>query len=612
MEYKRFFDNISNRYRRDPLLHKIINFLVIFIAPFITTLIVVIIRKNGDGALNSSPFSLFPILIFLHAVFGGATSGIIAAIITTLAGNYYFVNNGEGIYFNQTELSRSIIFLVQNIIISIVAGTFIGNTRKLNLINKELSKSEEKLRDVIDSVFAIIVITTLDGTIEEANRAFLNIEPFRKKKPIGMNISETFPFAYDAQAKARLKKAIKEVSLEKSIKYDDIIKISDKQFLDVELNIAAIEETTEGMPDLVIVSAIDISERKLFKKELIKGREAFSKLIDSNIIGMTIGSKDGNLFEANQAFLDMAGLSEKEFNTTEIMLKDFVPGKYQGPNLITRQMLDEQGFYEPLTTELVRRDGVKVPIMICGVMIDEKRDECLRLFVNITTQKELENKKDEFLSIASHELKTPLTTLKGFTQILQQRLNKRHEENIRLTSKINNQINKLTDLMNELLDMSKIQSGKLTLKKETLNIVEIIKENISEVDPFLNNQKINFSTDADTIMIDVDKYRLTQVITNLLTNAIKFSPPETDINVKIEKDNDFVTVSVQDFGPGIPEDKIEKIFDKFYQAQNSENIEGLGLGLYISSEIISNHGGVLNLNTVEGEGSTFYFKLPLN
>ena len=219
-------------------------------------------------------------------------------------------------------------------------------------------------------------------------------------------------------------------------------------------------------------------------------------------------------------------------------------------------------------------------------------------------------KKDEFMSIASHELKTPITSVKASLQILQRMAEK--NENLQpaapFVDKAARQVNKLTAIIHELLDVTRIQAGKLELDKTDFNLGELILECVDQCK--LDDKEHVFQIDGDkNLLIYADRNRIDQVLCNLLTNAIKYSPGAGLIIVAFEKlENGLVKVSVTDNGIGIPEDKTADIFDRFYRVENRpQYYSGIGLGLFISSEIIKRHGGEIGVESILGKGSTFWF-----
>lgn len=227
---------------------------------------------------------------------------------------------------------------------------------------------------------------------------------------------------------------------------------------------------------------------------------------------------------------------------------------------------------------------------------------------NIDIQKTNEQKKDEFLSIASHELKTPLTSIKAFNQLMMR---------ISDPSKLNDLIQKsaahvlrLEKLISDLLDVSRINAGKMDYNMETFNFHEMLRDTIDSVQHTTTSHRIILES-AEDITYTGDRFRLEQVVNNLLTNAIKYSP-EADtviVNCILHDDNSLI-VSVQDFGIGIEEKNLSRLFERYYRVDNTAmRFEGLGLGLFISAEILKRHNGSFWIDSVPNEGSTFFFRL---
>ncbi len=226
--------------------------------------------------------------------------------------------------------------------------------------------------------------------------------------------------------------------------------------------------------------------------------------------------------------------------------------------------------------------------------------------------KELLRKKDEFISIASHELKTPITSLKGALQILERKFPNNEEMQVvhGFVKKAIKQVDKLVELIGDLLDVTKIQAGKLALRKTTFNLDELINECVDELQSSLQKYTLIIEGDKD-VEIHADRNRLEQVIINLVSNAAKYSPDSEKVIIGITKTEEGVKIAVTDFGIGIAENKIPLLFDRFYRVnESSQKYSGLGLGLYISSEIVKRHNGHINIESAEGKGSTFWFVIP--
>ena len=228
---------------------------------------------------------------------------------------------------------------------------------------------------------------------------------------------------------------------------------------------------------------------------------------------------------------------------------------------------------------------------------------------NIDIQKSNEQRKDEFLAIASHELKTPLTSIKAFNQLMKRSKDPKKIQGF--VEKSASQIFRLEQLITDLLDVTKINSGNMTFEKETFQFSEIIATAVQTVQTMSPDHELLLENSIE-IPYHGDRLRIEQVLMNFLTNAVKYSPNggKVIINGKIQSDN--IVISVQDFGIGIAEFEMQRLFERYYRVDNEDlRYEGLGLGLFICSEILRAHHGSFWLESKLGCGSTFYFRLPL-
>ena len=223
---------------------------------------------------------------------------------------------------------------------------------------------------------------------------------------------------------------------------------------------------------------------------------------------------------------------------------------------------------------------------------------------------DLMKKKDEFMDMASHELKTPLTSMKGYLQMLQKVVGKdMNPVAVNFAEKANKQVDKLTVLVNDLLDVSKIQAGQMIYNFNLIDVNEFINEVVSQVQVGVSTHKLIVESSIHSV-VNIDKHRLEQVIGNFLSNAIKYSPLADKVLIKTELFDSKVRVIVQDFGIGIPAEMLALVFDRFYRVQSSsQHFSGLGIGLYISSEIVKRHGGKVGVSS-NSDGTEFYFEIP--
>lgn len=231
------------------------------------------------------------------------------------------------------------------------------------------------------------------------------------------------------------------------------------------------------------------------------------------------------------------------------------------------------------------------------------------------SQKELQKAigmRDNFISIASHELKTPVTSLKVYTEVLLRTFtakgDKKHTEYM---EKMNRQIDKLTILIQDLLDVSRLQAGRLAFREEEFSLNDVVHEIVENTNPIADDHTIIVKGKTKRTVWG-DKDRVGQVLSNFLTNAIKYSPKAKKVLVTLKEEGDHAKVSVQDYGIGIDAKHLNKIFNRFYRVAdtNEQTFPGLGMGLYICSEIIKRHGGEITVESVKGKGSIFSFTLP--
>jgi len=215
--------------------------------------------------------------------------------------------------------------------------------------------------------------------------------------------------------------------------------------------------------------------------------------------------------------------------------------------------------------------------------------------------------------MASHELKTPVTSLKGFLNLLQRRLTSPEDEKeLHYLARMNAQVHKLAKLINDLLDISKMQTGQLVYREEHFDVDALVQEIVENIQGTTQTHHLLLESQTQAEAFG-DRDRLGQVLINLLNNAIKYSPQASTVLVRVTKDQNNALVSVQDFGIGIAKEHQQKIFERFYQVTDPEErtYPGLGIGLYISLEIVKRHGGQIWVESKKGEGTTFHFTLPL-
>jgi len=371
-------------------------------------------------------------------------------------------------------------------------------------------------------------------------------------------------------------------------------------------------------PNLSQIQEMDLSSDEQ-KQAMLSAIVANS---DDTIISKTL---HGMITSWNPAAERMFGYSEDEVLGLHISLI-IPPDRLDEETYIIGQIA-QGNRVDHFETIRMARDGRMIPISLSispikdrnGVVIGASKiardiseqiaihQENARLYEQV---KELNDRKDEFIGLASHELKTPLTSISGYLQILNMMVT--DEKALQFVAKTRQQVRKLSALVSDLLDVSKIEAGKLKLSVEQFDIGQVLKDAIELFAYGNHNYNISLETDVTELLVTGDPHRVEQVIVNLLTNAIRYSPGTDKIIIYLSREAHEVKVGIRDFGVGIAPEKLKDIFSRFYRVDDANpNISGLGIGLYLSHEIVSRHNGRIWAESEPGVGSTFWFTLPL-
>jgi PAS domain S-box-containing protein len=233
--------------------------------------------------------------------------------------------------------------------------------------------------------------------------------------------------------------------------------------------------------------------------------------------------------------------------------------------------------------------------------------------MDITEQKQNEQRKNDFISMVSHELKTPLTSTISYVQVAKRKAAAAGDGlTAGMLERAGIQLGKMTTLINGFLNVARLEAGKIHIEKKELDMAVLVKEIENDVLAEVNSHKIIFEPIGET-WVNVDKDKIEQVINNLISNAIKYSPPQTTIQIACVTQVNYAHVSVKDEGLGIRQQDQQKLFDRFYRVedQGNKSISGFGIGLYICKEIIERHDGTIGVESEPGKGSTFWFTLPV-
>lgn len=395
-------------------------------------------------------------------------------------------------------------------------------------------------------------------------------------------------------------------------KYGELISQNEelKSRLDVALDI--IRAIRNGEVDAVIVKKGDEPELYTIKS----ADHTYGIFIEKMNDGAVTLNKVGIVLYCNSSFARMLNLPLTA--VLGALFENLVPGEFRSlVNTIIKKAWKQDCKAEITFTG----ENKPLPVLLSLNTLEIDGGELLSIIISdLSFQKEAQEQKkaieqkDEFISIASHELKTPVTSIKGYIQLLRQDfLEQGNNKADTMLARADAQVNKLLTLINELLDVKKIETGQLQYQEEVFDFNDLVDE-ITEDSARIMNREMLKCKHTGNCKVYGDRNKIGQVLTNLLDNASKYSPAASEINIAVSVTKDKMKCTIQDFGMGIPKDQLSKVFERFYRvSRKSENTySGLGLGLYISSEIIKRHKGFIGVESEEGNGSTFYFELPLN
>ncbi|MEO6220783.1 MAG: PAS domain-containing protein [Ginsengibacter sp.] len=359
----------------------------------------------------------------------------------------------------------------------------------------------------------------------------------------------------------------------------------------------------------------DVTEQVLSRKKAEEMKERFETMAN-NIPNLAwIAEADGSIFWYNRRWYEYTGTTLQEMAGWGWQsVHD--PKRLPAVLAQWKQSINNGQSFE-MVFPIRGADKVFRPFLTRVVPIIDNEGKIIRWLgtnTDITRQKEIERMKDDFIAMASHELKTPLTTIKAYGQIAESMLEKHGDmETLAMIKRMSSQVNKLTTLIEDLLDVTKIQKGKLTYKEDVFDFNDLIVEVIDDMQKTSSTHEIKNKL-GETAKIFGDRNKVGQVMDNLVSNAIKYSPKAGKIIVTSALQNNGVQLSVQDFGIGILAKNRKKIFAQFYRVNddNQFTFPGMGIGLYICSEIISRQGGKIWVESKIGKGSVFYVWLPFD
>ena len=354
---------------------------------------------------------------------------------------------------------------------------------------------------------------------------------------------------------------------------------------------------------------LDNQQQTAYQQTQVRFRTVF----ENSRLGNKIITPDLKILQVNSALVAMLGYDRKE-DIIGTFIMDYVPEGYQEHwKLLQSKLWHTKMPSFSLETCLRRKDGSTFWCQVTSILFLDQDDTLgYTIIEDISVQHKLKEDRENFISIASHELKTPLTSLQAYLQIMKGIIENEtviSDKLIKISLSANQSITKLGALVNDLLDSTKISKGQLNLNVSRFTISKLVENCCTHIRSE-GKYTLTYKGDAD-LTISADEQKLEQVLVNLVNNAVKYAPASKEIVVAVEELADEVRIAVIDQGNGISKERLPLLFESYYQVKESGiNTHGLGLGLYISAEIIRKHGGEIGVESEIGKGSTFWFTIP--
>ena len=378
----------------------------------------------------------------------------------------------------------------------------------------------------------------------------------------------------------------------------------------------AIQQANKRLADLNLTLEERVKARtqdlEYVLRQVNNERKKTDRIIDGITDGVIVTDAAGKILLINPAAVKMLRENQHTLVATDVSVFSHVPDLQEVFLEPAETTTREIEVYDPRHASHRILKTTAVPLKDeRGVLLGK-----VAVFHDITSFKEVDRLKSEFISQVSHELRTPLTSIKGYIDNLRDGIaGTLREKQVDYLDRMAKNADHLVRLISDLLDVSQIESGKMTLKLTTLSLRDLIEEVVQNLRPLSDEKplEIIFEKFNGASRIRGDHDKLVQVITNLLYNAIKFTPPKGRITITLQQDEQFLKTSIQDTGIGIPPEKQSQIFERFYQIEQelSSKEKGTGLGLYIAKNIIEMHKGQIWVTSEVGKGSQFSFNLPI-
>ncbi|MCO5950937.1 PAS domain-containing sensor histidine kinase [Mucilaginibacter flavidus] len=493
---------------------------------------------------------------------------------------------------------------------------------ELNASNEELYESQQSLRDLYEDLaesdlrfrnmvkqapVGICIIRARDLLIQDVNDSYLEIVGRRREELENHTIWDAIPEAAAAYAPV-MNEVIRSGLTFRAREHEVVLT---RNGVPETLYIDFVYEPVhnDGHVTTIMVLAIDVTDKVIARRSIEDVEERIRLAVEAAETGTFDLDLAKRIMLTSDRFNIIFGFDRQ---VPWEMFASVIHPDDKATRIAAHEAAIRSGklFYE---ARVLHSDGSTHWVRVQGKVYykDSKAVRILGTLLDITEFKRLQQQKDDFISIASHELKTPITSLKASLQLLERVKNDPASELIpKLIDQSSRSMHKISALVEDLLNVSRASKTELKLNKTPFTIAEMLDSCCSHV-RIAGKHRLIVQGDMQ-LQVTADEHSIDQVVVNLVNNAVKYAPESKDIFMMVSREGEMAKIAVRDTGPGIAPEKITHLFDRYYRAESSgfQN-SGLGLGLYICSEIIKRHGGDIGVESELGKGSTFWFTLPL-
>lgn len=470
-----------------------------------------------------------------------------------------------------------------------------------------------RLASMVESSEDAIIGNTLDGIIVSWNAGAKQIYGYSATEAIGSHVSMlALPERLN-----EMPRILTTITAEGGIDHYETIHVrQDGQNIDVSLTISPIKDALGEITGISMI-ARDISYRKRIECSLEQLRHQNELILNSAGEGICGLNKAGKIMFINPAGARMTGYETRKLIMSDLRLITHSDRHQESSHPLPIFATLEDGKVRHITDELFwRSNGTSFPVEYVSTPIQQEGEiiGAVVTFKDITERQAMEKMKDEFISVVSHELRTPLTSIRGSLALLSSGLlTNQPQKSQRMLDIAMFNSDRLMRLINDILDLERMRSGQISMDKHWVNLADLMVQAADEILPVAEKAGVNLCVTPLKLNLLVAPNRIIQMLTNLLSNSIRFSFSNRRVDFMAEQQDNDVLISVRDRGRGIPADKIETIFGRFQQVDASDSRQngGTGLGLAICRSIVQEHNGKIWAESVLGKGSTFFVKLPI-